>query len=85
MYEFNKHALTVKVTFHMLVNNLYLSVSLGSLPYVTVDIIVHPIQCSLLLIGFTPQIANKKQDRYIYNPYSYHKGTACNFNDGSED
>jgi len=41
--------------------NQYLSVSLGSLSYITTDVIKHSIQCSLLFTGFTPQIAAEKQ------------------------
>ena len=47
-------------------NNLfiYLSVSLSSLSDITIHVIMGSIQGSLLLTGFTPQIATKKQVSY---------------------
>ena len=45
--------------------NQYLSVSLGSLSDITIHVIMCSIQCSLLLTGFTPQIATKKQLRIV--------------------
>ena len=47
-------------------NNLfiYLSVSLSSLSDITIHVIMGSIQGPLLLTGFTPQIATKKQVRY---------------------
>ena len=45
-------------------NNQYLSVSFGSLSDITVHVIIRSIQGSLLLTGFTPQIATKKQVKY---------------------
>lgn len=65
----------VEVEFYMEINQIleslghhfmlnysqYLSVSLGSLSNITIHVIMCSIQGSLLLTGFTPQIAMEKQ------------------------
>ena len=42
-----------------------LSVSFCSLSNITVDIALHPLQCPFLLVGFTPQIAEKMHGKLI--------------------